>query len=657
MLNIERYLNLLNGTQYLRENLDKYIEAFVEYYGEEERERIVEKFSNATFFFTVSPENLLQIIEKASKDITEELVKDLIIKSKIELSPEEVTNNATLNFFSFSPLHELTKLYELLLAGKEKRTNDFIDRGYAFLSGIYKDLTKEQYMSLLNLKELPTWLEKIPDLLKDTLKYYLDLSNSDNDFKRIFNNCSSILKKINPNITLENCEEHIDELTNLYSLSCVMMEKFKILKEPLTIYESELEKNRTLSSSLTEIYFRKFISNNLDYVPDDELEKAKKFVDGKIDRLELGNYTKFLFKSSILSNISCFNSESESLLNNPDITEWRKDSIRKDRIKLFKMLGIDHGEKYEDYLEDEQVQEIISKHLRIADKIEEEYAKYKNEKNIELFSNYDRYKTMREEVDGLGLLDKNDGLNQSIFTLSTNTFVAPNVLIENGETKLHPLITIGADSYFNGFLDHSICHELNHLYELVLLEANENGFTYNCGWDRGSSRYDAEVLVNTIDESRDRRPYELFNEIINELISQDISKIMADKKEFVFDDHEKSRYKGYTSYEETRFLVIEFYKEFKKEIIQSRREGDYQILFDKVGQNNFEDLNNLIIDFVKNVSGFKFFSMVDSVKKGEDNELTRYYYSVVERRDNIMNNMRNYKRNVISEDDSPSIHM
>ena len=657
MINIAKYLYLLNGTQHLRNNLDKYIEAFVEYYGEEEREHIVEKFSDATFFLTISPEKLLQITTEANKEISDYLVKELIDKSNLDFTPNDLTGGAALKNISFTPLCEFRKFYELLLLGKENRKELFINNGFEFLNGFYSDLTKEQYISLITSKTPLSELDRIPEFFKSTLEYYTDLVNADDDFKKTYEKCAGIIHKINPNITVDNCEKYLDELSNLYSLSSTMLEKYNTLVEPLVPFEKEYEEHKAKSSVLTEKYFRKLVENNLDCIPDNELDKVKDYLEGKIDRFELSEYIRFIFKSSILSDISCFNSESESLLDNPDVQEWRKDSIKNDRIRLYNILGINLGEVYEDYLKDGRVQEITSRHIKLADKIEEEYAKYKNEQNVELFSYYDRYKTMREEVDGLGLLDKNDGLNQSIFTLSTNTFVAPNVIMRNDETKLHPLITIGADSYTSGFLDHSICHELNHLYELVLLDINENGFSYNCGWDRGSSKYDTEVLINTIDEPKEKRPYELFNEIINELISQDISKIMADKKVFVFDDPENSKYKGYTSYEETRFLVTAFFEEFKNEIIKSRRDGDYQILFDKVGQNNFEELNNLVVDFVRKVNGFKFFSMINALKNGIDNELTRFYHSTVEKRDIIINNMRNYKRTIISTEPAPSVHM
>lgn len=42
--------------------------------------------------------------------------------------------------------------------------------------------------------------------------------------------------------------------------------------------------------------------------------------------------------------------------------------------------------------------------------------------------------------------------------------------------------------------------------------------------------------------------------------------------DFIFDDPEKSRYTGTTSYEHSLFLVRDFYKEFKKEIIDSRKD-------------------------------------------------------------------------------------
>ena len=70
-----------------------------------------------------------------------------------------------------------------------------------------------------------------------------------------------------------------------------------------------------------------------------------------------------------------------------------------------------------------------------------------------------------------------------------------------------------------------------------------------------------------------------FNEAINELIAQDISKIMASNNIFVFNDRDNTEYKGSTSYEETNFLKVcdschHIYKQRVEQQLEGMRERE-----------------------------------------------------------------------------------
>jgi hypothetical protein len=112
----------------------------------------------------------------------------------------------------------------------------------------------------------------------------------------------------------------------------------------------------------------------------------------------------------------------------------------------------------------------------------------------------------------------------------------------------------------------------------------------------------------------------------------------------VFDEPDNSRYKHTTSYEDYLFLVKDFFSEFKEPILESRRNGNIEIIFNEVGKENFDELNSLIIEFYEHFKEMKIYKLLSALKKNEDNEMTRIYYDLIERRDKVLENMRNYKQ-------------
>ena len=190
--------------------------------------------------------------------------------------------------------------------------------------------------------------------------------------------------------------------------------------------------------------------------------------------------------------------------------------------------------------------------------------------------------------------------------------------------------------------EHDIIHELNHVLELNLQSISEQEYNGTCGWDELSGKIN-QTHIET-DNSDEKRKYELFSEIINELIAQEICDIhRKNNNEFIFDDEEHCKIKNTTSYERARFIVIDFFKEFKDKIIQSRGHGNIEIIYDEIGKENFEALNDLVNEFHNKFSGTTYYRLLESFQKEETNELTKDYYDILYRKEEIMNNMHMYQ--------------
>ena len=151
-------------------------------------------------------------------------------------------------------------------------------------------------------------------------------------------------------------------------------------------------------------------------------------------------------------------------------------------------------------------------------------------------------------------------------------------------------------------------------------------------------------LSNTVTEDKEKRLYELFNEIINELIAQKITKMMHESGVYILCNEDGYKDRGGTSYENTVFLVKDFFDEYLSDIIASRRNNNIEIIWDKVGKDNFDKLNELFYEFNENFSEFVYYRLVDELRSNVDSELVRKYNSLKERRDEILSSMREYSK-------------
>ena len=135
-------------------------------------------------------------------------------------------------------------------------------------------------------------------------------------------------------------------------------------------------------------------------------------------------------------------------------------------------------------------------------------------------------------------------------------------------------------------IDGTLIHELNHLIELRLEEETDDKIIYTLGWNK----YVYDFKTNEMIEINDNK-YNYINDGINELISKDILNQLREKKKKLFIQENQVNSLNY------EILLQEFYEEYKEEIIESRRQGNINIIIEKVGKDNFNDLNNLINDY------------------------------------------------------------
>ncbi len=340
------------------------------------------------------------------------------------------------------------------------------------------------------------------------------------------------------------------------------------------------------------------------------------------------------FKSKAL--IDSFDEESEELLESSQ--EWRADSVKNDRIKYFQKRGINHGNNYEAYQNDPECKKLIPSLDFIKRVREKRNALYTEFMNAYYLST-DDYKKNRKRIEEAGCLVEEDWFNANSYA-NNATFISDNLVMQDGKYKLFPLVCINMGGCVD-HLDADIIHELNHVIELALLEVKGNSYSVMCGWDSSTSVIKGSLdNVVTLEERKEKRGYELFNEIINEIIAQEIATILQNSGHAIFNAPGTGKIKGRTGYESTRYLVQEFFEAYRDDIIASRRNGNITKIQQIVGEENFENLNALFHNHNENFQGFEFYHMYEDLREKRETHRTQVFHSLQSKKSEVLTAMQ-----------------
>lgn len=642
---------LLNGTNTIITNIDKYIEGFVLAYGEDRREEITNKFKNMFVIGYLTNNEKKSLIDKTIKEESlkyqEEFLNSLNISNAKEMIPK---------IFGFG--HDYKNLYHIngyinykkeMAKGIEGRKQEFLKEGYEFIKR-YLNISYEEYIDNINNGIGFDINNKLPSYVKNNILYYCDLNNADNDLNRYRKQAISFLNElgfeeddIDNHYLLEKYNDINKIADNIDRLNNKLDSEFEYLKP----YEDEIKYIDKLEVEIDLKYKKILLQNMAKYFTSkdkeqlEELLKKDYIYDSELKKIM--SYKIFVSKGNGKNPlIESFSKENEDKLNNISTSEWIKNTIMEERIEYFKAIGIDLGDNYSDYINNDKVKESIPP-AYLANEVMNIINDNKNQKNIEIFEANPINKKIKEEIERKGYLDKDISFNAR---LNNNpiTCVNPNVIYESGKYKLGGLVLIHIED--SNSLDHYIVHELNHVLELSLTSVNGNKYQGICGWDILSGDINQQGLeeVDTLSKDNNKRNYELFNEIINELLAQKVSEMMEQNDLFIFNTKDNNKYKNTTSYERMRPFVIDFFDEYLPSIIDSRKDGNISSLFNEIGEKNFNDLNNLLIRFNELFSEFRFYALAKAKKEGRITDDTMFFDELMKEKDMILENMRNYKK-------------
>ncbi len=649
---MDKYLKALNSTEVLNNSIPKLIDAFVSFYGEENREFITHKFNNLMFVGYQDENVLSDLVLKIKNEKKDELLKDLFSKIGIEYNDNNARLYMGYNYLEnleYSPINKLNNYINEVKKGSKLRIEEGNKKQYQRIIKYFPNLTYEDFIN----KRLTDEQEKRLSLGGYSIDDFIYTKDDDDkNMSKKRKESIDFISKVNHNITEDNIDyliknDKLNKYENIYNLFKESYNKFdSFVNNDIKSYIELSNKLKTLRTNIDKKYHYKLIEEFIDLAKDSEKDNIKQEMEEGYLKIYSTKAYDVIYGLGLksTSKIKYFSSDSELDLNDNKVNDYKKNTIKENRIEYFKYMGIDLGNNYEDYINNEECKKIWPD-SKLIDNFIEKSNYYNNEANIEFYTNLDSYKKTIEKIDSLNLLGSDKHLEPSSYKQQL-TCVSPDIRLNNGNYELFNLVLIYSNA--DKHSDVKLIHELNHIYELSLVGVKDNEYSCICGWDQvagelGSIKNEYE---DTNSKFENKREYELFNEIINEMIAQRISSMMHNNGVFIFNDKNDYKDKGATSYERTLFLANEFFNSFTNEIIESRRNNNIDIILNKVGKDNFDNLNNLFHEFNDHFAGFDFFNLVNDIKNNADTERVRIYKALCNKRDNILSRMHEYSNNM-----------
>ena len=580
----EEILNLINAKSLIENKKNQIINAFIKFYGNNEKERIITAFNNMQIITYCKPEEMQLIIKYTEIEKLKELTSDLLNKININNIDKQTLNKILFEDINESDTISTLDSYLDYLNGDVTRKQDTIN----LLNNFYQEITEENLDELISQKTFKE-IDNIIKLYNNTIETYKNFILSTKEYKEYLIKCSKLKEKISK----------------------------KYLKKFLIEISNKVTKDKYL-----------------------EIEKEYNIIiNSSFDIFDIEEEYIYLNRDLTSTLIEFFNEKCNQVLEKE--FDERIEYIENSRILYFKKLGLNLGDDYSNYKNNE----IANKLIPSPDFIET-FTKIKEKLYLEMQKEYyeslPEYQINRKIINNLDLLDKDDGYDIYAY-MSESTMITPNVKIINNKYTIYSLVLIylGNDG---GYLDTYIIHELNHVLEASLTSFDGKNYIMTNGWeiynDKISEKADEiEVLIN-----KPKRKYELFNEIINELITQDIVKILFNSENYILKNKNTALISGGTNYEHTKFIAIEFYETYKKEIIESRKNGNIRLIYDTIGENNFNALNDLFNLYYKYFPNEISYELLEDLENGIDNERTKIYYEIEKQKDIILTNMKNYQK-------------
>ena len=222
------YLKLINHERTFNEALPKIIEAFVSYYGEENRDEIEKKFSETAYVTFLSDDKLSTLLIQIKNEISKYLLLDL--EHELDISYDErkalfENNKTSIEFNSLFGIEKIKRYIELEKLGKEGRIQAKIEEGVLFLQRINPSINMDNYLDFINSEGFKEF-EQTNKYVFDRISEYFDREET-YAYRTAKKNALEVVQQMYPLVTEKNLNNFI------------MNEKFEKIIDGMKNYTAE----------------------------------------------------------------------------------------------------------------------------------------------------------------------------------------------------------------------------------------------------------------------------------------------------------------------------------------------------------------------------------------------------------------------------------
>lgn len=331
------------------------------------------------------------------------------------------------------------------------------------------------------------------------------------------------------------------------------------------------------------------------------------------------------------TDVEYFSQADEDKLNDSTISDNDKDIIYFYRMCYFKRMGAiteddiyfkNRRESYEKCLKKETVQQIIIP-PQIADEITKKRTKaYEEIKKEIAFTSPNFIKNTEGFEDTIENKEELYRIMERILKETTGSCA-----MGNDEYGVNSIIAYSTRSGSEGNLDHIILHETCHAIERT----------------EGRLGFDNFIEKNNPYNPR-KRKYERLNEIFTDMFAIEAGQYLHEKGIYLLEAKEliNKNVDDINTHSIEKNLVKSFLNNYREPIIEARVSGNMNNLYNIIGEENFEELNDVV-----NKVDYLIYSnnLVEKLKNNQNEEPTVIEYNEqLERLNQVYANMEMHKQ-------------
>lgn len=495
----------------LKGKLNSLIEYFVKFYGEEYRERITNRLTNTAYIFTGEVGAINS--HSTCDDLEEYYDKKIERLTESFFKNLDAKNLKNVKYYDFNA----STFFQLASILKDLRYNKFN----------LKEFSEDKVINFLVLCEAFNIIDSEQEDINESVKKICNFVKDKSNYVKLAN----LIIKANRLwiVRYKKAFQNIEEVKN----------------SKLTILRNIEEKSKKISefyaNQINELFIDVFANlKNIDKKDLLENDEVYDYIDIFIDILEKDE--KF-------------------------VTKFDKN----ERVKLFKYLGVDHGENYEDYISDDfllkifKSSEIVGKYIEIMNNQLNEQAQY-----CPYFE--DAIKRLLKSK--INPQDTNITYDLFDFIMETDNnwgWTVPVIIV--GDNQIYNICV--CKNYLN--LDTAtLIHEQNHIIETDIIVEDDKIVGFKCGFE-----------INKI--KNNRRSSMIFNEVVNDYFALKIYNLCKQ------DNFEVGSLELQSSaYSKLFVLMNDFIEENMKLIIDCRLSSNPYLFIETIGKNNYTNISRAL---------------------------------------------------------------